>query len=77
MKKRTYRHSRGRSSNPTLEQARVGVLNSLGFPQSQRTRLLEQVSTPALERLLGIDQQKGIEAEHGDCLLLLHPGCSP
>ena len=39
-----------------------------------RTRLLEQVSTPALERLLGIDQQQGIEAEHGDCLLLLHPG---
>ena len=43
---------------------------SLGW----RTRLLERVSTPALERLLGIDQQQGIEAEHGDCLLLLHPG---
>ena len=42
---------------------------SLGW----RTRLLERVSTPALERLLGIDQQQGIEAEHGDCLLLLHP----
>ena len=42
---------------------------SLGW----RTRLLEQVSTPALERLLGIDQQEGIEAEHGDCLLLIHP----
>ena len=42
---------------------------SLGW----RTRLLGQVSTPALERLLGIDQQEGIEAEHGDCLLLIHP----
>ena len=40
MKKRTYRHSRRRSRNPTLpelEQARFGVLNSLGSPQSQRT----------------------------------------
>ena len=39
-----------------------------------RTHLLERVSTPALERFLGIDQQQGIEAEHGDCLLLLYPG---
>ena len=42
---------------------------SLGW----RTRLLERMSTAAMERLLGIDQQQGIEAEHGDCLLLLHP----
>jgi SagB-type dehydrogenase family enzyme len=36
-----------------------------------RTRLLEQVSTAALERFLGIDRQQGVEAEHGECLLLL------
>jgi SagB-type dehydrogenase family enzyme len=42
---------------------------SLGW----RTRLLEQVSIGALERFLGIDRQQGVEAEHGESLLLLDP----
>ena len=41
MKKKTHRHNRRRRSrNPTLpelEQAKIGVLNTLGSPQSQRT----------------------------------------
>ena len=36
-----------------------------------RTRLLEQGSTAAIERFLGIDRQQGVEAEHGEALLLL------
>jgi len=52
----------------------IGAITISAGGLGWRTRLLDQVSTPALERLLGIDQQEGIEAEHGDCLLLLHPG---
>ena len=43
---------------------------SLGW----RTRLLERPGTSALECLLGIDRQQGVEAEHGESLLLLYPG---
>ncbi len=52
----------------------VGAVTISAGSLGWRTRLLQRVGTPALERLLGIDQQQGIEAEHGDCLLLLHPG---
>ena len=38
------------------------------------TRLLERVGISALECLLGIDRQQGVEAEHGESLLLLYPG---
>ena len=37
------------------------------------TRLLERVGISALECLLGIDRQQGVEAEHGESLLLLYP----
>jgi len=50
----------------------IGAVTIAAGSLGWRARLLEQVSTPALDRLLGIDQQQGIEAEHGDCLLLLH-----
>ena len=43
---------------------------SLGW----RTRLLERVGASTLECLLGTDRQHGVEAEHGECLLLLDPG---
>lgn len=52
----------------------IGAITIAAGSLGWRTRLLNKVSTSALERLLGIDQQHGIEAEHGDCLLLLHPG---
>jgi SagB-type dehydrogenase family enzyme len=37
------------------------------------TRLLEGVTDVDLSMLLGVETQKGIEAEHGDCLLAIYP----
>jgi SagB-type dehydrogenase family enzyme len=37
------------------------------------TRLLEGVTDIDLAMLLGVEGQKGIEAEHGDCLLAVYP----
>jgi SagB-type dehydrogenase family enzyme len=42
-----------------------------------RARMLDGIDTARLTRLLGIDTQAGIEAEHADCLLLLSPGDEP
>ncbi len=42
-----------------------------------QTRLLDRVTDPEIDRLLGCHLQRGIEAEHGDCLLLLHPADTP
>ena len=36
-------------------------------------RLLEGVTDTDLARLLGVDGQRGIEAEHPDCLLAIYP----
>ncbi len=42
-----------------------------------RARMLDGIDTEQLSRLLGIDSQEGIEAEHADCLLLLSPNDEP
>ena len=39
-----------------------------------QTRLVETIGDADLNRLLGTDLQKGVEAEHGDCLMLLFGG---
>ena len=39
-------------------------------------RLLENIGDHDLNRLLGTHLQEGIEAEHGDCLLVAYPGDS-
>ncbi len=42
------------------------------------TRLLETIADRELNRILGTHLQKGIEAEHAECLLVLYPtGASP
>jgi SagB-type dehydrogenase family enzyme len=38
-----------------------------------QARLLENIATSDLARLLGVDAQSGIEAEHADCLLVVYP----
>lgn len=43
-----------------------------------RVDLITSINDAELSRLLGISAQTGIEAEHADCLLLVHPGnCRP
>jgi SagB-type dehydrogenase family enzyme len=38
-----------------------------------RAKLIDSIGTEQLRRMLGVDTQKGPEAEHADCLLLLSP----
>ena len=51
----------------------IGTITFAGLALGWHTSLLHSISDDDLEKLLGIDLQKGSEAEHADCLLLLVP----
>ena len=51
----------------------IGALTVAAAGLGWETRLLEGVTDTELARLLGIDGQSGIEAEHADCLLAVYP----
>jgi len=58
----------------------IGAITLSAACLGWRTRMLGDIGTASLSRLLGIDSQEGPEAEHADCLLLLSPeppGVSP
>jgi SagB-type dehydrogenase family enzyme len=54
----------------------IGAIAFAARTLGWETRLLETVADEDLDRLLGAHLQKGIEAEHGDCLLALFPAGS-
>lgn len=51
----------------------IGAIAFAARTLGWETRLLETVTDEDLDRLIGAHLQKGIEAEHGDCLLALFP----
>lgn len=55
----------------------IGALTFAARTLGWETRLLDGIANEDLDRLLGTDLQHGAEAEHADCLLLLHPADKP
>jgi SagB-type dehydrogenase family enzyme len=51
----------------------IGALTVAAAGLGWEARLLEGVTDPELARLLGVDSQSGMEAEHADCLLAVYP----
>jgi SagB-type dehydrogenase family enzyme len=51
----------------------IGTVTFAALALGWKTRLLHSVTDDDMEKLLGIDQQEGSEAEHADCLLLIFP----
>ena len=51
----------------------IGALIVAAAGLGWEVRLLEGVTDTELARLLGVDSQSGIEAEHADCLLVIYP----
>ena len=51
----------------------IGALTVAAAGLGWETRLLEGVTDTELARLLGVNSQSGIEAEHADCLLAIYP----
>ena len=51
----------------------IGAITVAAAGLGWEARLLEGVTDTELARLLGVDSQTGIEAEHADCLLAIHP----
>jgi nitroreductase len=51
----------------------IGAIAIAAAGLGWEARLLEGVTDSELARLLGIDGQSGIEAEHADCLLAIYP----
>jgi SagB-type dehydrogenase family enzyme len=52
----------------------IGAIRYAAACLGWRADLITSITDAELSRLLGIAEQSGIEAEHPDCLLLLHPG---
>ena len=52
----------------------IGSLAMAAAALGWRVRLLPTFTDTELARLLGIDAQQGVEAEHADCLLAVYPG---
>ncbi len=52
----------------------IGAVRYAAACLGWRADLVTSVTDAELSQLLGIAEQSGIEAEHPDCLLLLHPG---
>ena len=52
----------------------IGALAVGGAVLGWQAALLETVSDQALARLLGVHEQRGMEAEHPDALMVFHPG---
>ena len=51
----------------------IGAIAIAAAGLGWEARLLEGVTDSELARLLGVDGQSGIEAEHADCLLAIYP----
>jgi len=51
----------------------IGAITVAAAGLGWETRLLEGVTDADLARLLGVDGQSGMEAEHADCLLAVYP----
>ncbi|MEZ4382846.1 MAG: nitroreductase family protein [Nannocystaceae bacterium] len=51
----------------------IAALTLAAACEGWRARLVDGASTAALARLLRVDDQEGIEAEHAECLLALFP----